>query len=172
MDIMELGAIGELVGGVAVIGSLIYVGLQVRQSNQLNRAESVRAYVRDYNALVGKLTDPEFAELMRKASVDFNDLSRNDQLRAHGWLLPHVMLGFGNFFVDREGVEPLSVLADQSNAITISAPGFSQWWEVFGPALPDDYKNRMARAQGYVESASFHEIAPWMVPDNFSKDEA
>ena len=32
MDIMELGAIGELVGGVAVIASLIYVGLQVRQS--------------------------------------------------------------------------------------------------------------------------------------------
>ncbi len=30
MDIMEFGAIGEMVGGVAVIGSLIYVGLQRR----------------------------------------------------------------------------------------------------------------------------------------------
>lgn len=37
MDIMELGAIGELVGGVAVIGSLIYVGLQVRQNNEQAR---------------------------------------------------------------------------------------------------------------------------------------
>jgi hypothetical protein len=35
MDMMELRAIGELVGGVAVIASLIYVGLQVRQSNNL-----------------------------------------------------------------------------------------------------------------------------------------
>lgn len=34
---MELGAIGELVSGIAVIGSLIYVGLQVRQSNNLAR---------------------------------------------------------------------------------------------------------------------------------------
>ena len=32
MNIMELGAMGELVGGVAVIASLLYVGLQVRQS--------------------------------------------------------------------------------------------------------------------------------------------
>ncbi len=32
MDIMELGAIGELVGGVAVIGSLLYVGLQISPS--------------------------------------------------------------------------------------------------------------------------------------------
>ncbi len=34
MDIMELGAIGELVGGLAVIGSLIYVGIQVRQNTR------------------------------------------------------------------------------------------------------------------------------------------
>ena len=35
MNIMELGAIGELVGGVAVVGSLIYLALQVRQSTVL-----------------------------------------------------------------------------------------------------------------------------------------
>jgi hypothetical protein len=35
MDIMELGAIGELVGGVAVVASLVYVGLQIKQSNNL-----------------------------------------------------------------------------------------------------------------------------------------
>ncbi len=52
MDIMELGAIGELVGGVAVVASLLYVGLQVRQSNAINRAESVRSFVRDYNSFL------------------------------------------------------------------------------------------------------------------------
>ncbi len=35
MDIMELGAVGELVGGVAVIASLIFVGLQMRHGNRL-----------------------------------------------------------------------------------------------------------------------------------------
>ena len=37
MNIMELGAIGELVGGVAVIGSLIYLALQIRQTNDRAR---------------------------------------------------------------------------------------------------------------------------------------
>ena len=32
MDIMELGAIGERVGGVGVIGSLSYVGLRIKQA--------------------------------------------------------------------------------------------------------------------------------------------
>ena len=43
MDIMELGAIGELVGGVAVIASLIYVGLQLRQNTSATRAASLAA---------------------------------------------------------------------------------------------------------------------------------
>ena len=42
MDIMELGAIGELVGGVAVVASLIFVGVQVRQN-----ARSVRHAAQD-----------------------------------------------------------------------------------------------------------------------------
>ncbi len=33
MNIMELGAIGELVGGVGVAATLIYLPVQVRQSN-------------------------------------------------------------------------------------------------------------------------------------------
>ena len=40
MNIMELGAIGELVGGLAVIASLVYVGVQVRQNT---RAQNIAA---------------------------------------------------------------------------------------------------------------------------------
>ena len=35
MDLMELGAIGELVGGVAVIATIAFLGVQVRQGNRL-----------------------------------------------------------------------------------------------------------------------------------------
>ena len=38
MDIIELGAIGELVGGVAVIGTLLFVGFQVRQNTRSIKA--------------------------------------------------------------------------------------------------------------------------------------
>ena len=40
MNIMELGAIGELIGGIAVIGSLIYVGLEVRSNTRTQKASS------------------------------------------------------------------------------------------------------------------------------------
>ena len=42
----------ELVGGVAVVGSLIFVGLQVRLSNKLAQAESTRTWVHAYNTQI------------------------------------------------------------------------------------------------------------------------
>ena len=44
MDIMELGAIGELVGGIAVVGSLLFVGIQIRSNtNQLRATANFEA---------------------------------------------------------------------------------------------------------------------------------
>ena len=40
MSIMELGAIGEFVGAFGVIGSLIYVGVQVKQNTRAMRSET------------------------------------------------------------------------------------------------------------------------------------
>ena len=40
MNIMELGAIGELVGGLAVIGSLLCGGLQVRQNTRQLKSQA------------------------------------------------------------------------------------------------------------------------------------
>ncbi len=52
MDIMDLGAIGELVGGVAVIASLVYVGLQVRQSNRQTKDTAAREVASQFDRLL------------------------------------------------------------------------------------------------------------------------
>jgi hypothetical protein len=49
MDIMELGAIGELVGGVAVIATLIYLALQVRDNTRSLRATGTQQFADSLN---------------------------------------------------------------------------------------------------------------------------
>ena len=44
MDIMELGAIGELVGGVAVVATLVYLAVQIRQGNRAGRRKAYRTH--------------------------------------------------------------------------------------------------------------------------------
>jgi hypothetical protein len=42
MTVMELGALGEFVGSIAVIATLIYLALQIRQNtSQQKREETV-----------------------------------------------------------------------------------------------------------------------------------
>ena len=43
MGIMELGAIGELVSGVAVVATLIYLSVQIRQARHEAGLEGIRA---------------------------------------------------------------------------------------------------------------------------------
>ena len=51
MDIMELGAIGEFVSGIAVVVSLVYVGLQVRYNTAAIRASSAQAFADSINGV-------------------------------------------------------------------------------------------------------------------------
>ncbi len=43
MSLQDWGAIGELLGGVAIIVSLIYVGLQIKHGNREARASTLQA---------------------------------------------------------------------------------------------------------------------------------
>ncbi len=83
MDIMELGAIGELVGGVAVIASLIYVGLQVRQTNRQSASDSGTDVLAEMNRLQEFVfSDPAGATLLLKLK-NGDDLSPEEQIKAH-----------------------------------------------------------------------------------------
>ncbi len=82
MDIMELGAIGELVGGLAVIGSLIFVGLQVRQNTasfDTARYETITTGFNDIDATV--VNDPDLAHLFNQGLADPDSLNPQQEAR-------------------------------------------------------------------------------------------
>lgn len=82
MDIVELGAIGELVGGVAVIASLIFLGQQVRQNTR-----SVQNAAHDYtnDAAIGFLRsvyeDPEISRMFWRGMSDPRQFDEDERQR-------------------------------------------------------------------------------------------
>jgi hypothetical protein len=50
MTVFELGAFGEFVGSVAVLVTLVYLSMQVRQNNKMARFETTREIMAQYNA--------------------------------------------------------------------------------------------------------------------------
>ena len=75
-----VGAVGEVVGAVAVVLSLIYLAIQVRQNTRTLRrsatADSV-AGVRDFNSrLIG---DPTMTRIFRRGLEGMDDLDPDDR---------------------------------------------------------------------------------------------
>ncbi len=89
MGIMELGAIGELVSGIAVVASLIFVGLQVRQNTATTRAASHHAITDSFNEGNWLLArDPTLSELYLRGHEG------RDQLNAVEWWQYSCVPGF------------------------------------------------------------------------------
>ncbi len=82
MDIMELGAIGELVGGVAVIGSLLYVGIQIRQNTRVVQSTAHHQML-DYTSTISALLigNPEVADLIQRGREDPDALNPTEWSR-------------------------------------------------------------------------------------------
>ncbi len=91
MDIMELGAIGELVGGVAVLATLIYLATQLRQLKQQNLLVSYQHTYDSVNAFCDVVSSSdELASIIVRGRQSTSTLTPEENLRfqhVHGRLL-------------------------------------------------------------------------------------
>jgi hypothetical protein len=82
MDLTQLANLGEFIGGVAVLVTLVYLALQVRQNTRAlstNRHQEMLAYLRD--VWQPYIEQPEFTKLIRTceatpAAVDEDEWNR------------------------------------------------------------------------------------------------
>jgi hypothetical protein len=66
MSLQDLGSLGEFVAAIAVIASLVYLGIQIRQNTQALRAGSFQQYRQQSAELSRILADPGMASVYRK----------------------------------------------------------------------------------------------------------
>ena len=82
MNWTAIGAVGELVGGIAVIGTLIYLATQIRQNTKIN-ASAIRQSFYDYTTrqMLYGTDDTEFNEVLAKAGVTDEELTPGERVR-------------------------------------------------------------------------------------------
>lgn len=94
MNWSEIGSIGEAIGAIGVIGSLIYLALQVR-ANSKGLITSMREST--FNSLVEWnyhiMSDPDLAWIFQQGCRDFNSLDQKERAR-----YVHVMFSFYKMF--------------------------------------------------------------------------
>ena len=84
MNWEAIGAIAELIGGVAVLITLIYLSIQVRQNSRIQRQQNVTEQTNrciDSGQLLA--SDPEFADIFSRA-MNNTDLTATESRRLGG----------------------------------------------------------------------------------------
>lgn len=77
-----IGALGEIVGAIAVLLTLVYLALQTRQNTEAVRHAFVRGVQEDANLWRYKIVEnPDVSELFRHGLRDPESLSANDRYR-------------------------------------------------------------------------------------------
>ena len=82
-----IGAIGEIVGASAVVCSLIYLAVQIRNQNKESQAAAVHEIIEGYRSSVAQLLESEMAEIWILGIDDYHQLSRTQKLRFDIYLM-------------------------------------------------------------------------------------
>jgi hypothetical protein len=122
----------EIIGGIAVIGSLIFVALQMRESN-LNTREANYRQVMQHNIQMGRLigSDPMVANLYRRGCGDMQQLNADERWQ-FGSLMMAMFCDFNQHYnmhkqkrLDPEFWESI----EHNMKFYINRPGVLMWWQ-------------------------------------------
>jgi hypothetical protein len=138
MNWEAIGAIGEVVGAIAVIVTLLFLSNQIRQSNKLGRAEAERDWFSTWHALVREaMGSEESVELFRSGLNEYSSMTSNQR----AVFSTKILALFDHVDVLRRLHEKgyvaddlLAPLMNVLNAI-VATPGGSQWWMEIGSML-------------------------------------
>jgi len=97
-----IGAIGEIIGAVAVVGSLIYLAIQIREQNREARLASAHQAIEGYRTSISWLNDPSMAELFIASLRNYDGLSDAERLRFDMYMTTTLRSFEDAFFLHRE----------------------------------------------------------------------
>ena len=123
MNWEAIGAIGEIIGAIAVVITLVYLSSQLRQNTKATKQSTSREIAEDGSDWTYRLIEnPEIAELYI-SGIRGEDLSRTDALRFR--LLMSNLINHWNYSFSTGIFE----IVDNSNIKgVLSQPGGQEFW--------------------------------------------
>jgi hypothetical protein len=131
LDLQTFANLGDFLGGLAVIVSLVYLALQVRQNTQSLRTENYGRALDRVSSIQSQLSrDTELARFFSKGVVDTSKLTPAERIQ-FTWALYEAFGAFEFMFhASRTRALPEEVWARWSSTLAwwLSFPGVQSWW--------------------------------------------
>ena len=133
ITISDLGSLGEFVGAIAVIASLIYVGAQIKQNTKAVRISTTQSHLEVWNDVVSNFCQSqELASIYSRGISDISILDEAEKVQFFAQL-GLIFRYYESSYLQRE----IHALDDrlweglhETLKDTLFYPGARQWWYV------------------------------------------
>jgi len=139
-----IGAIGEVVGALLVVGSLLFVGFQIRQSVRESRAATMDRITSGWVDFYYKLSqDADLSEIMRKGMNDLSSLTDPEHFRFNVLLIGMFRSWHNAWYQWRLGVFDMESWDSQMRTIRsfLTLPSALAVWEERKIVLPEAFRS-------------------------------
>jgi hypothetical protein len=160
-----LGNLGDFIGGIAVVITLIYLALQVRQNTAALRTASRQTIVAGYREHVRLGLHPGLDKAVRAGLSSYTDLPQEEQTLFDVEFNDHTL-----FFQSTFALHEAGTLEDETYnayldffAACILTPGGTEWWAIGSPFYP---KRMVAAVNERIERGDLPDLRtlPGFVP--------
>ena len=160
MSLSDLASIGSLVSGIAVLVSLIYLGLQVRQNTHVHRASAHQARLDFVMEFLDGLTDASLAPIFLRGLEGDPSMTEVEFTRfrafMHRWFLGMAEI----VWMHERGVLDDDRYAGSTQALReyLGFPGTRAVWQVIKPVMPATFRTLVDTTIADTELASVHSV--------------
>ncbi len=161
--IQDLGAFGEFIGGIVVIVTVIYLALQLRNSNRQAAASAQIDWLQGLNEIWDRWSRPEVRDAVRSGMEDFLSLDRDKQVIFH----MHVGSLVNQLETAKQlvaaGLLPRSFgeTTEDLMAMILSTKGGLQYWELDSQATPGGGERLRLIREGSRSVPAWNSLFPW-----------
>lgn len=129
-----LGAIGEIIGAVAVVVTLLYVARQIRQANAQTRAQARYSFIEAYGHMNSSITEnKEVASIFRRG-LDGDRLDDDEGIQFFALLGQFLNTWSVLYDLHVDGLLPENqwTMVRKDIITMLSEPGGKEFWEQVG----------------------------------------
>lgn len=172
MSLQDLASIAEIVAGLGVLVSLIFVGLQVRQNTQAQRVLAVESLSAAITAInVPAMESPVLGAAVSKVCADWYASSREERIVAHYFLFSIFKLLETAWYQQKaQALDPGHWAGWEKLLLLLyHSPGIQRvWWPNRHHAYSPDFQSYLAGTQPSADVAPLNILfdAPQSNPVN------
>jgi hypothetical protein len=157
----SLGNLGEFVGSIAVIISLVYLAIQIKKNTEAERTSTYRSIVSDFGFMNQSMaSDPELTMLYIKGMEDFGALEPSEKARVSQVFYMTFRYFENMYYQHRRGYLEGEVWTGWERIMLayFGRPGFQTWWSARRDVFSESFVRFLETSESDHPVVSYDEI--------------